>query len=61
MDSDTIVRRPIPPVQVRLWKKWSGVIQGSQSLDAILPPDGVGGGSGAKASLSSGREVVHAE
>jgi len=28
-------RRPLPPVQIRLWKKWSGVVQGSQSLDSL--------------------------
>jgi hypothetical protein len=25
-------RRPLPPIQVRLWKKWSGIIQNTQSV-----------------------------
>jgi len=27
--------RGLPPLQIRLWRKWSGVIQGSQPLDSI--------------------------
>jgi len=27
-------RKPLPPMQIRLWKKWSGIFQGSQSVQS---------------------------